>query len=88
MKMMVVVVGDRDAEPVLQALVDAGHRATRMSSTGAFLRRGVTTLLIGMDDDRVDSALQTIRASAPEPEEPGVRRATVFILDVARYEQL
>jgi len=88
MKMMVVIINDRDAEAVMQALVDQAFRATRISSTGVFLRRGNTTLLIGLEEEKVEEALTIIRENSTQPEELDRRRATVFVLPVSRYEQL
>ncbi|MFQ5943410.1 MAG: cyclic-di-AMP receptor [Anaerolineales bacterium] len=88
MKMMIVILGDRDAEPVMQALVDREFRATRIASTGVFLRRGNTTLLIGLEDDLADEALGIIREHTTQPEQADQRRATVFVLPVASFEQL
>jgi len=88
MKMMFVILNDQDAEAVLRALVEQDFRATRIASTGAFLRRGNTTLLIGLEEEKVDEAVEIIRDRSAEPEEPGQRRATVFVLPVSKYEQL
>ena len=88
MKMMIVIINDRDAEPVMQALMDRDFRATRISSTGVFLRRGNTTLLIGLEQEKVDEALGIITEHSTEPEELDQRRATVFVLPVSSYEQL
>ena len=88
MNMMLVIINDQDAESVLRALVEQDFRATRIASTGAFLRRGNTTLLIGLEEEKVDEAVQIIRDRSAEPEELGQRRATVFVLPVSKYEQL
>lgn len=88
MKMMIVILGDQDAEHVLQALVDNDYRATRISSTGVFLRRGNTTILIGLEEERVDGAIELIRENTTVPEDTDRRRATLFVLPVSRYEQL
>ena len=60
MKLVVAVVQDRDAVDLLQELVDAGHRATKLSSTGGFLREGNTTMLIGCEDEHVEEILEII----------------------------
>ncbi len=88
MKLLIVILNDPDAESVLRGLIEKGYRATRISSAGGFLRRGNTTLLIGLDDDQVDPALEIVRSHSQEPEEPGLRRATAFVLNVARFEQV
>ncbi len=88
MNMMLVILSDHDAETVLRELVEQEFRATRIASTGAFLRRGNTTLLIGLEQDKIDEVLEIIRAQAAEPEQPGQRRATVFVLPVSQFEQI
>ncbi len=88
MKLMIVILNDRDTDAVLQRLVEHDYRATRIASTGGFLRRGNTTLLIGTQDDAVEPALDHIREACAEPTQEGMRQATVFVLDIERYEQL
>lgn len=88
MKLMIVVLRDDDAEKVVGELIQKEYRVTRLASTGGFLRRGNTTLMVGLEEDRIDEVLQMIRAQLSEPEAPGKPRATAFILNVARFEQL
>jgi|Deesub1362A_J573_1020465.scaffolds.fasta_scaffold01438_2 uncharacterized protein YaaQ len=88
MKMMIVIVNDRDAEAVVDQLVGKEFRVTQVATTGGFLKRGNTTLLIGLEEERVDAALEVIRQACSEPVQEGQRRATVFVLDVDRYAQL
>lgn len=88
MKMMIVILDDFDAENALRALIEKDFRVTRVASTGGFLRRGNTTLLMGTKTDRVDEAIEIIREACAEPKEEGQSRATVFVLDMARFEQL
>lgn len=88
MKLLIVILSDGDMENVIHKLIEADFRFTRLSSSGGFLRRGNTTLLIGTPVERVDQAIDTIRAAAGEPTEPGQRMAMIFVLDVQRFEQL
>ena len=37
-----------------------GYSATKLATTGGFLRSGNTTLLIGVDDDRLEGCLHII----------------------------
>ncbi|KRN76098.1 cyclic-di-AMP receptor [Weissella minor] len=64
MKMVTAVVQDQDAAKLGKALVKAGFGATRLASTGGFLRAGSTTFMIGIDDDRLDEVLDVIKHSA------------------------
>jgi len=84
---MILILDDEVAEEALRDLIEREFRVTRVASTGGFLRRGNTTLLIGTQDERVDDALEVIKSIRRDPEQDQ-RRATVFVLDVAHFEQL
>lgn len=88
MKLIIVIIRDIDNEPVSQALVNEGFRVTRIASTGGFLRRGSSTLMIGTEDDQVDHAFQTIRSNLGPAIEPGVNRASLFVLNVEHFHQV
>lgn len=88
MKMIIAILRDEDSENVSQALIDANLRVTRIASTGGFFRRGSTTLMIGLAEDKVDEAIHLIRENCNPPIEPGLKRATLFVLDVAHFEQI
>ncbi len=88
MKLMLAILNDADAETALRQLIEAQFRVTRLASTGGFLRQGNTTFLMGMEAERIDAALDVLRRACISPVQPGQRRATVFVLDVDRFEQL
>ncbi|NLG73370.1 MAG: hypothetical protein GX495_15175 [Chloroflexi bacterium] len=88
MKLIMAVIRDSDNDAVSQALIEAGFRVTRIASTGGFLRRGLSTLIIGVSADRVDQAIEIIRQSTAPAVEPGMRRATLFVLPVDQYTQI
>jgi uncharacterized protein YaaQ len=88
MRLIIAVVRDADSETILQALLKDGYRVTRISSTGGLLRRGNATLLIGVDEDKVKVAIQMIRENSAPAIDPGLKRATIFVLPVDRFEQL
>lgn len=87
MKLIFAVLQDHDADPVTQALTGAGFRVTRVASTGGLLRRGTTTLLLGVDDDKVDAAIAVMRERCL-PSAEGAKRATVFVTGVDRFTQI
>lgn len=60
MKLIVCVVTDKDSHNLLDQLVNEGYRATKLASTGGFLKEGNTTLLIGVEDEMVDKAISII----------------------------
>lgn len=87
MKMIIGIVRDHDADPVTQALTSENFRVTRIASTGGFLRSGVATLLIGVEDGDVDAAINVLRNNLGEAK-PDEKRATLFVVPVERYEQI
>ena len=88
MKLIIAILSDEDSEVVSQALISNGFRVTRIASTGGFLRRGSTTMMIGLDDDRVDQAIEVVRNNCALTVEPGMKRATLFVLNVDRFTQI
>lgn len=60
MKLVIAVVQDNDAPVILDALSRRKQRATKLASTGGFLREGNTTLLMGVEDDDVETVISII----------------------------
>ena len=87
MKMIILIIKDHDSDVIPQALTSAEYRVTRVASTGGCLRSGVVTLLLGVRDERVESALELIRAKLT-PLPSGEKRATLFVVPVERFEQV
>ena len=63
-KLVIAVIQNEVADTVVDALLEADFRTTRLASTGGFLRRGNTTLMIGADENQVDYVLDLIRQTA------------------------
>ena len=61
MKLVVAIVQDEDIDALTQALVGAGHRFTKISTTGSFLRTGNSSLLIGVEDAAVAGVMGVLR---------------------------
>ena len=60
MKMIKAIVKDQDASRVISQLMNDGFGVTKLATTGGFLRAGNTTLLVGVDDDRFQAAMDVI----------------------------
>ncbi|GKU77116.1 cyclic-di-AMP receptor [Paenibacillus sp. L3-i20] len=60
MKLVIAVIQDKDSNRLSNALVREGFRATKLASTGGFLRSGNTTFMIGIEDERVNEVFQVI----------------------------
>ncbi len=95
MKLVIAVVQNEDADSIVEALLEGQFRATRLASTGGFLRRGNTTLLIGVEDHEVETVLDIIRQRArtrvqQESPQGAVRgaAATIFVIPLEDYQRL
>ena len=61
MKLIMAIVQDKDSNRLANEFIDANIRATKLSSTGGFLKAGNSTFIIGIDDERVTEALELIK---------------------------
>lgn len=86
--MIMVIVEDHFSDATSTALINANFRVTRLASTGGFLREGSTTLMVGIEDDHLESALDLIREQIPESEDPNQFRATIYVLNVKDYRRV
>ena len=76
MKMITAIVNKEDTGSVCRALTEAGFSFTKLATTGGFLRAGNTTLIIGVDDEKMNNVMEIIEkvcksrkqiATAPSP---------------------
>ena len=86
MKMIIVIIKDHLRDALTQALTEGQYRVTGIASTGGFMRSGVATLLIGVEDGQVESAIGLIRKTAGSGS--GEKQGTVFVVPVSRFEQV
>ncbi|MFA5576181.1 MAG: cyclic-di-AMP receptor [Tissierellaceae bacterium] len=77
MKLIICIVQDQDAGSLIDDLTEKDYRVTKLSSTGGFLKSGNTTLLMGVDDDRVEAAIAIIEDNCK------TREITTSLLTVA-----
>lgn len=108
MKLVIAVVQDEDVSHLTEELGKNEFKVTRLASTGGFLRSGNTTLIIGVEKEKVDvvfgiieticktrkittsltSSTLTGDTYVPYPLETKIGGATVFTLNVERYEKI
>ena len=60
MKLIIAIVQDEDASRLISTLMSDGYRVTKLATTGGFLRSGNTTLLVGVEDDKLPNAMSII----------------------------
>jgi uncharacterized protein YaaQ len=63
MKLVVAIVHNEDAGALVDALLEREHRATRLHSSGGFLKQSNSTVIVGIEDDKVDEILGIVRAT-------------------------
>ena len=61
MKLIYAIVSNDDSSAVSSALTKVGFFATKLSSTGGFLMAGNVTILIGVDEERVQTVIDIIK---------------------------
>ena len=64
-KLIAAMVQDQDVDEVLGALIEKGYRATKLSTTGGFLRYSNWMILVGVEqkagEDKVSDVLQVLK---------------------------
>ena len=109
MKLVYAIVSNDDANIVMKELNKGGFSVTKMASTGGFLRVGNVTLLVGTEEENVQSAIDIIAKHSAKrkqvvfsaepyvgastgymsfPAEIEVGGATIFVVDVERFEKV
>lgn len=69
MKLLVAIINSDDSHNVIGEITKAGFYATKLSTTGGFLRTGNLTLLMGVEDEKVDEVLDILRENCRKREE-------------------
>jgi len=87
-RLVIAIIQHSDSENILRALTEEDFRVTRIASSGSFLRRGKDTLLIGTKSDCVEEAKRIIRENSAAAMDPGLKRGTIFVLKVDRFERI
>ena len=71
-KLVIAVLQGDDYPDVVKHLTDSGFYVTLLNSSGGFLRKKNMTVMIGLENDRLEEALEILRTCA------GGRVETVF----------
>ena len=91
MKLIIAIVNDDYINKVIKVLMKNKVRTTKLSSTGGFLKAGNTTLLMGVEDENIDSVVDMIKHECKSTkvqkgdEEITVSGANLFIMDIDKY---
>lgn len=88
MKLIIAITRDEDSEQVINSLIQNEYRVTKIASTGGFLRRGNTTLMIGVEDKKVDHVIDIMREISAAVSQDNERSMTIFVLNVDQFTQV
>jgi len=61
-KLVMAIIHDEDAYEIIDLLNSHGYSATKLASTGGFLRAGNTTLICGAEEEKVDELIKLIES--------------------------
>lgn len=64
MKMVFAIISKIDEDITVTALNEAGFFATKLSSTGGFLKKTNTSIIVGTEDDKVPEVLDILKRYA------------------------
>lgn len=70
MKMITAIINKTDTDMVCDSLRHAGFSFTKIASSGGFLTRGNTTILLGVEDEQLETALDIIRRNCRQRTAP------------------
>jgi uncharacterized protein YaaQ len=77
MKLLIGIVNSDDANELLTEMNKSSFQATKLSTSGGFLKTGNVTFLVGVEDERVDELISVIAQKS--------RRRKKFIPSVTTY---
>ncbi len=69
MKLIFAIVNQDDAATLTQELLKKGFSATSMMSTGSFLMENNVTVMVGVDQEKVQAVIDVVRSTCHQREE-------------------
>ncbi|MEG2377484.1 MAG: cyclic-di-AMP receptor [Clostridia bacterium] len=107
MKLIMAIINADDSHTVINELTQSKYSVTRLATTGGFLKTGNTTIIVGVEESKVENVLDIINEHSHSrkqmipstselgmgffpsvPVEIAVGGATVFVVDVERFEKI
>lgn len=62
MKLVIGIINNDDANDLLAEITKASFQATKLATSGGFLKMGNVTVLVGVEDEQVDEVVEIFRA--------------------------
>ena len=61
MKLIIAIIQLDNVASVIKHLIRSGFSSTKLTSTGGFLKEGNVTILVGVEEAKLDEALEIIK---------------------------
>lgn len=61
MKLVIGIINNDDANDLLAEITKASFQATKLSTSGGFLKLGNVTVLVGVEDDKVQEVVEIFK---------------------------
>ena len=93
MKMIIAIIGSEDADDLVYELNQHSFFVTKLSTMGGFLKKKSTTLMLGVEDERVEDAISIMAGNCcptvnmTGPMNMKVGGATVFVINVEEFQK-
>ena len=87
MKLILAIIQDHIAQDVLNELSENKVRATKLSWTGGFFSKGSTTILIGIEEEKLDRVKEMILNISKNKETVDDKTANtvMFVLNMDQF---
>ena len=83
MKLIITIIPGNVRDNVTSALTEQKFRVTQIASTGGFLRRGNVTLLVGVDDEYLNTAIDIIKSHVDTS--GSKQKGVLFVVKVDKF---
>ena len=85
MKLIIAIVQDEDSSKLISRLMQDGFSVTKLATTGGFLKAGNTTLLLGVEEERMQEAVHVIETVCKSRKQLTTATTTVTGLSHGEY---
>ncbi len=62
MKLVIGIINNDDVNDLLAEITKASFQATKLSTSGGFLKMGNVTVLVGVEDEKVEQVVEIFKA--------------------------
>lgn len=91
MKLVLAIVEEDMTFDAVKTLSAYGYRTTKFASTGKMFKKGNSTLLVGVEDDKIDEVIDLLRVVSEnrekDPEDDHSTNVNCFVLPLSAYQR-